>query len=315
MSDRILIPDPEPGGKRGFRELITDSFSRRRREAFAYPYVLWMALFVVIPIILVAVFAFSDSSGSFTLSNFKNMPQYAAVFGRSMWLAFVATVICLLIGYPVALAISRMSPRNQRIVMLLLMLPMWINFLLRTYAWMSLLENTGLINRLLAQIGVFDLLNSLRAGEAGYVPIDHFQLINTGGAVVLGMVYNYLPFMILPIHSVIIKIDPFVIEAAQDLGASRGGVFRKVIFPLSISGVISGITMVFVPSVSTFVISKLLGGGTDMLLGDLIEMQFLGSAYNPHLGAAISLIMMVIVVICMSVMNRFGEGEEQAVIM
>lgn len=315
MSDRILIPDDDFDGKRGFGRVIMDSVSRRRREIFAYPYVLWMALFVVIPIILVAVFAFTDRSGNFTLSNFVSMPEYAAVFGRSLWLALLATAICLLIGYPVALAISRMSPRNQRIMMLLLMLPMWINFLLRTYAWMSLLENTGLINRLLDQIGVFNLINSMHAGEAGYVPITHFQLINTGGAVVLGMVYNYLPFMILPIHSVIIKIDPFVIEAAQDLGASRSGVFRKVILPLSISGVISGITMVFVPSVSTFVISKLLGGGTDMLLGDLIEMQFLGSAYNPHLGSAISLIMMVIVVICMSIMNKFGEGEEQAVMM
>ncbi|NCC66860.1 MAG: ABC transporter permease [Clostridia bacterium] len=288
---------------------------RNRRQAFAWPYVLWMAVFVVIPIVLIAVFAFTDAAGGFTFENFKTMPDYTSVFGRSLWLAFMATLICVLVGYPVALAISRMSPKNQRIVLLLLMLPMWINFLLRTYAWMSILENTGLINRLLGQIGLFDLINSMRAGEAGYVPIDHFQLINTGGAVVLGMVYNYLPFMILPIHSVIVKIDPFVIEAAQDLGANHRGVFRKVIFPLSISGVISGITMVFVPSVSTFVISKLLGGGTDMLLGDLIEMQFLGSAYNPHLGSAISLIMMLIVIVCMSIMNRFGSGEEQAVVM
>lgn len=294
-------------------------FSRHRKQAFAYPYVIWMALFVVIPIILVAVYAFTDADGKFTLSYFSNMPEYAAVFGRSLWLAFIATAVCLIIGYPVALAISRTSLRTQRILMLMLMLPMWINFLLRTYAWMSLLENTGLINSALGAIGVFDLINKIGLASAAdpskYIPIDHFQLINTGGAVVLGMVYNYLPFMILPIHSVIIKIDPFVIEAAQDLGASRGIVLRKIILPLSISGVISGITMVFVPSVSTFVISKLLGGGTDMLLGDLIEMQFLGSAYNPHLGSAISLIMMAIVIICMSIMSKFGEGEEQAVVM
>ncbi len=296
------------------RRKASGFWSRNRKKAIAYPYVIWMAVFVVVPIILVAVYAFTSSAGAFTFDNFRTIPEYAGVFWRSLWLALVATAICLLIGYPVALAISRMTTRSQRIMMLLIMLPMWINFLLRTYAWMSLLENTGLINRALGAIGVFDLINNLNSGRAGYVPIDHFQLINTNGAVILGMVYNYLPFMILPIHSVIIKIDPFVIEAAQDLGADHGKVFRKVIFPLSLSGVISGITMVFVPSVSTFVISKLLGGGTTLLLGDLIEMQFLGAAYNPHLGSAISLIMMLIVVICMSIMNRFGEGEEQAVL-
>jgi len=290
-------------------------FDRFRKQSFAYPYVLWMALFVVIPIILIAVYAFTSAQGTFTLNNFSGMTDYAPVFGRSLWLAFLATVICILIGYPVALAISRADPKTQRILLMLIMLPMWINFLLRTYAWMSLLENTGLINRLLASIGVFDMINALHAGDAGYSPITHFQLINTNGAVILGMVYNYLPFMILPIESVIVKIDPFVIEAAQDLGANSGTVFRKVILPLSLSGVISGITMVFVPAVSTFVISKLLSNGTVMLLGDLIEMQFSGAAYNPHLGSAISLIMMVIVVICMSVMSKFGEGEEQAVVM
>ncbi|NLH02122.1 MAG: ABC transporter permease [Clostridiales bacterium] len=288
---------------------------RYRKQSFAFPYILWMALFVVIPIILIVVYAFTSAGNGFTLKNFSGIISYAPVFGRSLWLALVATAVCLLIGYPVALAISRMNIKTQRIVLMLVMLPMWINFLLRTYAWMSLLENTGLINRALAALGVFDLINSLHANDLNYTPITHFQLINTNGAVVLGMVYNYLPFMILPIQSVIVKIDPFVIEAAEDLGADRGTVFRKVIFPLSLSGVISGITMVFVPAVSTFVISKLLSNGTVMLLGDLIEMQFTGSAYNPHLGSAISLIMMAIVVICMSIMNKFGEGEEQAVMM
>ena len=290
-------------------------FERYRKQSFAYPYVLWMALFVAIPIILIAVYAFSSAEGSFTLENFSGMISYAPVFGRSLWLAFIATGVCLIIGYPVALAISRMSPKAQRVMLMLIMLPMWINFLLRTYAWMSILENTGLINRFFAAVGVFDWINGMHASDPGYTPITHFQLINTSGAVVLGMVYNYLPFMILPIQSVIVKIDPFVIEAAEDLGANSRTVFRKVIFPLSLSGVISGITMVFVPAVSTFVISKLLSNGTVMLLGDLIEMQFTGAAYNPHLGSAISLIMMVIVIICMSVMNRFGEGEEQAVVM
>lgn len=315
MSDRFQSATDTFNEKLSFKQRFLEGLSRRRREAFAYPYLIWMAIFVVVPILLIAAFAFTDAYDGFTITNFKNMPVYAPVFGRSLYLALIATVVCLLIGYPVALAVSRMSPKNQRILMMLLMLPMWINFLLRTYSWMSILENTGLINRALGAIGIFDLINSLHAVDPGYVPIDHFQLINTRGAVVLGMVYNYLPFMILPIHSVIVKIDPFVIEAAEDLGANRSQVLRKIIFPLSLSGVISGITMVFVPSVSTFVISKLLGGGKEMLLGDLIEMQFLGSAYNPHLGASISLIMMIIVVLCMGIMNRFGSGEEQAVLM
>ncbi len=276
----------------------------------AYPYVIWMALFVVIPIILVVVYAFTASDGKFTLNNFAHISDYAIVFGRSLLLALIATIICLILGYPVAYVLSKFGQSTQRIIIMLIMLPMWINFLLRTYSWMSLLENTGLINRFLAAIGLFNLINNIFGTD-----IRHLQMINTQGAVILGMVYNYLPFMILPIYSVIVKIDKSVIEAAQDLGANSSKVFTKVIFPLSLSGVISGITMVFVPSVSTFIISKLLGGGTQILLGDLIEMQFLGSAYNPHLGAAISLIMMIIVVICMSVMNKFGEGEEQTVIL
>lgn len=284
--------------------------SRNRYKIPAYPYVLWMALFVVIPIALIVVYAFTTSSGGFTLNNFSHMLEYTGVFWRSIRLAFVATVICLVIGYPVAYVLSKSGAGMQRACMMLIMLPMWINFLLRTYAWMSILENTGLINRFLQSIGFFGLWNSIFGTD-----IEYFEMINTQGAVILGMVYNYLPFMILPIYSVIVKIDNSVIEAAQDLGANSVKVFRRVIFPLSISGVISGITMVFVPSVSTFIISKLLGGGTEMLLGDLIEMQFLGSAYNPHLGAAISLIMMIIVIVCMSVMNKFGEGEEAAAIL
>lgn len=292
-----------------------------KRSLPAIPYVIWMAIFVVIPLVLIVIYAFTSAEGQFTLENFSNMHSYASVFGRSLLLAFVATVICLLIGYPVAYAISKESEQLQRIMMMLIMLPMWINFLLRTYAWMSLLENTGLINRFLGAIGVIDLSNMISAGLNSLFGLElatdrqYFQLINTSGAVILGMVYNYLPFMILPIYSVIVKIDHSVIEAAQDLGANNASVFRRVIVPLSLPGVLSGITMVFVPAVSTFIISKLLGGGTSLLLGDLIEMQFLGSAYNPHLGSAISLIMMIIVVICMALMNRFGEGEETAVMM
>ena len=277
---------------------------------FAIPYVIWMALFVVAPIVLVVVYAFSNDLGGFTLENFSKMGTYAVVFGRSFKLALIATLICLVIGYPVSYMMSREGERFQRAAMVLIMLPMWINFLLRTYSWMSILENNGLLNQVFQKTGLLSLYNGLFGTS-----LDYFPMMNTQGAVVLGMVYNYLPFMILPIYSVIVKLDGSLVEAARDLGADGVNVFRRVILPLSLPGVLSGITMVFVPSVSTFAISKMLGGGTDLLLGDLIEQQFLGGAYNPQLGAAISLVMMVIVVVCMVVMNRFGEGEEQAVIL
>ena len=281
-----------------------------RLSRFASPYVIWMALFVVAPIIMVVIYAFSASVGGFTLDNFAKMGTYTVVFTRSFKLALIATAICGLIGYPVSYKMSKEGPRFQRLAMVLIMLPMWINFLLRTYSWMAILENNGLLNQLFRKIGLIALYNNIFGTD-----ISFFRMINTQGAVVLGMVYNYLPFMILPIYSVIVKLDHSLIEAARDLGANSVQVFRRVILPLSLPGVLSGITMVFVPSVSTFAISKMLGGGTEMLLGDLIEQQYMGGAYNPYLGAAISLVMMVIVVICMVVMNRFGEGEEQAVMM
>ena len=283
---------------------------KNKLSLFAVPYVVWMALFVVAPIIMVVIYAFSASVGGFTLDNFAKMGTYTVVFTRSFKLAIIATVICLLIGYPLAYIMSKEGPRFQRLAMVLIMLPMWMNFLLRTYSWMAILENNGLLNQLFRKIGLIALYNSVCGTD-----ITFFRMINTQGAVVLGMVYNYLPFMILPIYSVIVKLDHSLIEAARDLGADSFQVFRRVILPLSLPGVLSGITMVFVPSVSTFAISKMLGGGTEMLLGDLIEQQYMGGAYNPYLGAAISLVMMVIVVICMVVMNRFGEGEEQAVMM
>ncbi len=277
---------------------------------FAIPYVVWMALFVVAPIVLVVVYAFSNDLGGFTLENFSKMGTYAVVFGRSFKLALIATFVCLLIGYPVSYLMSREGEKFQRAAMVLIMLPMWINFLLRTYSWMSILENNGLLNQIFQKTGLLSLYNGIFGTN-----LEYFPMMNTQGAVVLGMVYNYLPFMILPIYSVIVKLDGSLVEAARDLGADGVNVFRRVVLPLSLPGVLSGITMVFVPSVSTFAISKMLGGGTELLLGDLIEQQFLGGAYNPQLGAAISLVMMVIVVVCMVVMNRFGEGEEQAVML
>ena len=282
----------------------------------ATPYVIWMALFVVAPIVMVVIYAFTSADGGFTLDNFTRMGTYAVVFIRSFKLAAIATLICLLIGYPVSYMMSKEGPQFQKMAMVLIMLPMWMNFLLRTYSWMSILENNGMLNHFFQNIGLIDLYNSIGAMlNESFEPIEYFQMLNTQGAVILGMVYNYLPFMIMPIYSVIVKLDNSLIQAARDLGADGFNVFRRVILPLSLPGVISGITMVFVPSVSTFAISKMLGGGTEVLLGDLIEQQFLGGAYNPHLGAAISLVMMIIVVVCMVVMNRFGEGEEQAVML
>ena len=267
-------------------------------KKLAYPYFVWMTLFTVVPLIIVVYYAFTDANGAFTLDNLTSISGYGSVFARSLLLALIATVICLVIAFPVGYFLSRLRVNKQHIMLMLVMLPMWMNFLLRTYAWMGLLSINGPVN---AVLGVFGL--------------GPFNILNTSGAVVLGMVYNYLPFMILPIYSVIGKMDRSLLEAARDLGANSVTVFRKVILPLSLPGVLSGITMVFVPSVSTFAISRMLGGGTELLLGDLIERQFLGGAYNPQLGAAISLVMMVIVVICMLVMNRFGEGEEQAVML
>ena len=283
---------------------------KNKLSGFAIPYVIWMALFVVIPILIMVVYAFTTSEFGFTLENFSSMGVYTTVFGRSFKLAIIATLVCVLIGYPVAYVMAKEGPGFQRIAMALIMLPMWMNFLLRTYSWMSILEKNGLLNQFFSTIGLFDLINAVFGTN-----IEYFQMIGTQGAVVLGMVYNYLPFMILPIYSVIIKLDHFLLEASHDLGADGVMTFRKVIFPLSLPGILSGVTMVFVPSVSTFAISQLLGGGTQMMLGDLIEQQFLGGAYNPHLGAAISMVMMVVVVACMVVMNHFGEGEEEAMLL
>ena len=261
-------------------------------KALSAPYTIWMTVFIVLPMLLVAWFAFTDGEGRFTLENILSVGQYSNVFLRSIWLGALATAISLVLGYPLAYIIAKMAPKRQSVMVMLVMLPMWTNFLLRTYAWMTLLEDNGLINAALSAIG-----------------LPRVHMINTAGAVVLGMVYNYIPYMILPLYSVLTKIDQSVIEAAQDLGADDRKVFLRVVLPMSMPGVISGVTMVFVPAVSTFIISKMLGGGGNLLIGDLIDMQFLGSAYNPNLGSAISLVLMVIILICMGIMNQFDDGE------
>lgn len=257
------------------------------------PYLVWMTVFIAVPLLMIAYFAFTTDGGGLTLKNVQDVGQYANIFVRSIWLSIIATVICLAVAYPVAYILSRMEKHKQGTMLMVVMLPMWMNFLLRTYAWMTLLGNNGIINHLLGLVG-----------------LGPFKLINTSGAVVLGMVYNYLPFMILPLYSVMVKIDKSVIEAASDLGCSGVSTLFRVIVPLSLPGITSGITMVFVPAISTFIISRMLGGGSNLLIGDLIEMQFLGNSYNPHLGAAISLVLMVIILVIMTVMNQFSPDDQ-----
>ncbi len=259
----------------------------------AAPYVVWMALFIIVPLAVVVFFAFTDpTTGQFTVSNLGRMNDHLQTFGDSIWLALVATVICLFIGYPVAYAISKASPTQQRMLVMLIMLPMCMSFLLRTIAWVAMLEDTGMINRFFGALG-----------------LGPFRLIRTPGAVILGMVYNYLPYMILPLHSILAKLDHHLVESAQDLGCNGAKVLTKVILPLSVPGIIAGVTMVFVPAVSTFYISQKLGNSNTRLIGDVIEEEF-KQAYNPNLGAALSLVLMLLIFLCMWIMNRFTDSDE-----
>ena len=260
----------------------------------AFPYILFMTIFIVIPLIMVVYFAFTTSGGEFTLQNIIRVKNYIPVTVKSLYLSLVATIICLVLGYPFAYIMARKTSNIRRTMFMLIMLPMWMNFLLRTYAWMTILEDNGLINKLLALMG-----------------LGPVHMINTQGAVVLGMVYDYLPFMIVPLYTVLMKMDYSLVQAAQDLGGNPFQVFTKVILPLSLPGISTGITMVFIPCVSTFVISKMLGGGTELMIGDLIEMQFTGSTYNQNLGSAMAFVLMIIILICMGVMNQFDSDEEE----
>lgn len=275
--------------------------SKGLQRAMTAPFTVWMAIFIIIPIALVFFYALTDANGNFTLSNIASIWEYRSTYIVSIELALVATVICLIMAYPLAYSISRMKTHHQQTMVLLVMLPMWMNFLIRTYAWMTILEDTGLINTLLK--GFLSLF--------GY-EFEGFAMINTNGAIVLGMVYNFLPYMVLPIYTVLTKIDRSVIEAARDLGADGRHIFTKVLLPQSIPGIISGITMVFVPAVSTFIISKLLGGGMTYLIGDIIENYFLGNTgeVNYNVGAALSLVLMVLILISMGIMNRFDKDAE-----
>ena len=267
------------------KKSFLDSFS-------LVPHAVWAILFIVAPLLFVVYFAFTDRYGNFTFSNIGALSDYAHIFGLSVAFALIATVICLLIGYPLAFFISRLKPSKQKILILILMLPMWISLLIRTYSLMALLDNGGLLNSLFEAIG-----------------IGPVKIVGTAGAVILGMVYDFLPYMVLPIYTSMSKLDIRYFEAAEDLGCNGFKTLTKVVFPLTVPGVISGITMVFVPSISTFYISQKLGGGSFDLIGDTIERHFQNqSTYN--VGAAISLVMMILILISVAVMNKFADDDK-----
>ena len=258
------------------------------------PYILWMLLFTLIPLGVVVYYALTDvDTGAFTLGNLKNLGVYLPVLWKSIWMSAVSAAVCLLLGYPAAYYIAHRSPTAQKFLYMLVMLPMCMSFLLRTLAWVGLLQDTGLINSLLGKLGIGPL-----------------RMIRTPGAVILGMVYNYLPYMILPLYATIVKIDHRLVEAAEDLGCNGVQVFGRVILPLSVPGILSGVTMVFVPAVSTFYISQKLGDYNTILIGDVIERQF-KQARNPNLGAALSLVLMVLVFVCTGIMNKFAGGSDE----
>lgn len=286
-----------------------------KRSLFASPYALWIILFTVLPVILIGYYAFTDTSGAFTLDNFRSFwdsnyemkklvgEEYAAAIPRgtvsvdtltySLWMAFLCTVICLVLGYPAALFMADRQMKLGSTLVVLFIIPMWMNFLLRTIAWMSLLEDNGLINTLLRSLG-----------------LNGVQLMYNSGAVLLGMVYNFLPFMVFPIYTSLSKQDSRLAEAAQDLGCNEWRTLSRVTVPLSLPGVISGITMVFMPSVTTFFIPRVLGGGNTMMFGDLIEAKFLTEG-NWNGGSALSLIMMVLILVSLSILRKAdpnGEG-------
>lgn len=276
------------------------------------PYLMWMVLFTLIPLGVVVYYALTDpSTGAFSLVNLRQLGSYMPVLWTSIVYSLVSAMVCLILGYPVAYYIAHCGQTAQRFLYMLVMLPMCMSFLLRTLAWVGLLNDQGIINNLL--VAIFDWLRSLGGIFAG-IPEDfgRLTLIRTPGAVVLGMVYNYLPYMILPLYTTISKIDRRLIEAAEDLGCNAVQTFRRVILPLSMPGILSGMTMVFVPAVSTFYISQKMGSSSTVLIGDVIERQF-KQGNNPNLGAALSIVLMILVFVCTGIMNRFGGDEEGSV--
>ncbi len=280
---------------------------KKKSAWLAAPFGLWMAIFTLVPIGMVLWFAFTDANGAFTFDNILAIFAYDPSRGEtlltdshvttilySLWLGFLTTVISLVIAYPIAFSISRASERTQATMVMLVMLPMWMNFLLRTQAIKSLLSDSGLLNQFLGLFGV------------GPIPI-----LNTDAAIVFGLVYDFLPYMILPLYSVMVKIEKSEIEAAQDLGANMFQVFRRVLLPLSVPGILNGITMVFVPSVSTFVISTILGGSKRNMIGDVIESMFVGEAPNMAVGSALSLVLMVLILLSMALTHLVDKNDNE----
>lgn len=284
---------------------VSRRVSLAQRMALA-PYSLWAVLFILVPLVFVAYYAFTDDGFRFTTENItrfftatsslvgddgtvREVHTYLVIFWRSVKLAVISTAICLLMGYPIAYIIARAAPRTQKTIITLIMIPMWMNFLIRTYAWMTILQDTGLLN---------SLLGALHLGQV--------HIIGTEAAVVIGMVYDYFPYMILPIYSVMAKMDTRLLEAARDLGCNSFGVLRRVIFPLSLPGVVSGVTMVLIPSISTFYISQKLGNGKFFLIGDAIEGQYV--ANNLHFAAAIAFVLMIILLVVMALMKRYTDS-------
>lgn len=264
-----------------------------------YPYLVWMGLFVIVPLAMVLYYAFTDTvTGEFTFSNFERFvldDLFLSVCLDSLKTALISTLICLIIAYPFAYFLSRMRARTQTMLHMLVMVPMWMNFILRICAWQVILDNNGILNRLFTAIGM-----------------ERIPMLNTEGAVIVGMVYNFLPFMIIPIYNVMSKIPASLLEASRDLGCNGFQVFRRVILPLSVPGVISGITMVFVPAASTMVIGPRLGGYD--LIGDTINQYIMGTAHNVNAGSILSLVLMVIILISMMIMNRFDNGEDAVIL-
>ena len=268
------------------------------------PYSVWALLFILVPLIFVAYYAFPDIDFRFTTDNItrfftatstvadgetvREVHTYLLIFLRSLKLAVISTVICLIMGYPIAYIMARASVKTQKIMVTLIMIPMWMNFLIRTYAWMTILQDTGIFNGMLSLLG-----------------LGTVHIIGTEAAVVIGMVYDYFPYMIIPIYSVMAKMDVKLLEAARDLGCNSFGVLHRVIWPLSIPGVLSGITMVLIPSISTFYISQKLGNGKFYLIGDAIEGQYV--ANNLHFAAAIAFILMIVLLVCMALMQRLAN--------
>ncbi len=256
------------------------------------PYLVWSLIFIIAPLLMVVYYAVTDSTGSFTFKYIEAIPDYTSTILLSILYGIFASLICLVLAYPFAYILTKTKLSTQKTMVMLVMLPMWMNFLIRTYSLMTILGDSGIINTFLNAIG-----------------LDTVKMLNTSGAVLFGMVYNFLPFMILPIYSVLSKLDKSLIEAAHDLGATNFQVMRKVIMPLSLPGVLSGITMVFVPCVSTFYITQKLGGGQIVLIGDVIETQF-QNANNYNLGASLSFVLMILILICLGIMNYFGADDK-----